>query len=67
MALTDTKIRQAKPKEKDYKLSDARGMFLLVTKNGAKYWRMKYRIGGKEKLLALGVYPEVTLKHARKL
>ena len=66
MALTDPKIRQAKPKDKDYKLSDAKGMFLLVTKKGAKYWRLKYRIGGKEKLLSIGVYPDVSLKQARK-
>jgi integrase len=66
MALTDPKIRQAKPKDKDYKLSDAKGMFLLVTKKGAKYWRLKYRIGDKEKLLSIGVYPDVSLKQARK-
>ena len=66
MALTDPKIRQAKPKDKDYKLSDAKGMFLLVTKKGGKYWRLKYRIGGKEKLLSIGVYPDVSLKQARK-
>ena len=66
MALTDPKIRQAKPKDKDYKLSDAKGMFLLVTKKGAKYWRLKYRSSGKEKRLAIGVYPRVTLKSARK-
>lgn len=66
MKLTDTKIRQAKPKEKDYKLSDGRGLFLLIKKAGSKYWRLKYRYAGKEKLLAIGVYPEVTLKKARK-
>lgn len=65
MALADTKIKQAKPLEKDYKLADEKGLFLLVKTNGAKYWRLKYRIDGKEKLLALGVYPEVTLKAAR--
>ena len=66
MALTDTKIKQAKPKDKDYKLSDAKGLFLLVTKKGAKYWRFKYRFASKEKLLSIGVYPLVTLKQARK-
>ncbi|MDO6563854.1 integrase arm-type DNA-binding domain-containing protein [Amphritea sp. 1_MG-2023] len=66
MALTDPKIKQAKPKDKDYKLSDARGLYLLVTKKGAKYWRLKYRFAGSEKLLSLGVYPSVTLKQARK-
>lgn len=66
MALTDPKIKQAKPTEKDYKLSDAKGLFLLVTKKGAKYWRLKYRFAGKEKLLSIGVYPSISLKQARK-
>ena len=65
MALTDILCRTAKPKEKQYKLADSRGMFMLVMPNGAKYWRLKYRISGKEKILALGVYPEVPLKEAR--
>lgn len=65
MPLTDLKIRQAKPKEKPYKLSDTGGLYLLINPNGAKYWRWKYRISGKEKLLAVGVYPEVSLKEAR--
>jgi len=56
MPLTDTAVKQAKPKQKDYKLADAGGLFLLVKTNGAKYWRLKYRHLGKEKLLALGVY-----------
>lgn len=63
--LSDTAVRKAKPRDKAYKLSDGGGMFLLVQPNGAKWWRLKYRFGGKEKLLALGVYPEVTLKLAR--
>ena len=67
MALTDTKVKNAKPAEKDYKLYDERGLFVLVKVNGAKYWRLKYMKGGKEKLLALGVYPEITLKDARDL
>jgi hypothetical protein len=66
MALTDPKIKQAKPKDKDYKLSDSKGLYLLVSKTGAKYWRLKYRFLRKEKVLALGVYPTVTLKQARK-
>ena len=66
MSLTDTQIRQAKPKDKNYKLSDGRGLFLLVTHTGAKYWRVKYRIAGIEKLLSIGVYPSVSLKKARK-
>ncbi len=65
MALTDTSARSAKPKAKPYKLADGRGMFLLVNPNGAKWWRLKYRIDGREKLLSLGVYPEVGLKDAR--
>ena len=67
MALTDTKVKNAKPAEKDYKLYDERGLFVLVKVSGAKYWRLKYMKDGKEKLLALGVYPEITLKDARDL
>ncbi len=63
--LTDTTAKQAKPKDKDYKLFDGGGLFLLVKTGGAKYWRLKYRFNGKEKLLALGVYPTITLKKAR--
>jgi len=63
--LTDTAIRNAKPKGKPFKLSDERGMHLLVTPAGGKLWRFKYRIGGKEKLLALGAYPDVSLVRAR--
>ncbi len=65
MPLTDAKIRTAKPQEKDYKLSDEKGLFLLVKKGGGKYWRYKYRASGKEKLMALGTYPETTLAAAR--
>lgn len=65
MPLTDVIIRNAKSKDKQYKLSDADGMFLLVLPNGGKYWRLKFRFAGKEKVLALGVYPEVSLKEAR--
>jgi len=65
MKLTATAVKQAKPKEKAYKLFDGGGMFLLITKAGGKSWRMKYRIAGKEKLLTLGVYPYVTLANAR--
>jgi integrase len=63
--LTDTAIRKAKPAAKPFKLSDERGLFLLVHPNGSKYWRLKYRFGGKEKKLALGVYPDVALADAR--
>jgi hypothetical protein len=65
MALTDTEIRKSAPRETLYKLFDGGGMFLEVRPNGARYWRLKYRYAGKEKLLALGVYPGVTLKDAR--
>lgn len=66
MALTDTAIKAAKAKEKPYKLGDAGGLFLLVQPTGGKLWRLKYRIGTKEKKLALGTYPEVSLADARK-
>src|SRR5215208_4493895 len=63
--LTDTRIRQAKPGPKPYKLADGGGLFLLVHSNGSKYWRLKYRLDGKEKLFAVGVYPEINLAEAR--
>jgi len=64
--LTDSKIRQAKPADKPYKLFDGGGLFLLVQPNGSKLWRLKYRFGGKEKLLAIGSYDKgVSLKKAR--
>ncbi|SAE88123.1 phage integrase family site-specific recombinase [Enterobacter hormaechei] len=65
MALSDVKVRSAKPEEKAYKLTDGEGMVLLVHPNGSKYWRLRYRFGGKEKMLALGKYPEVSLADAR--
>ena len=65
MRLTDTRIRTAKPKPKAYKLSDGGGMYLLVTPDGARYWRMDYRFAGKRRTLALGVYPTLTLSEAR--
>jgi integrase len=65
MSLTDVKIRTAKPKDKPYKLSDGNGLILYMHPAGGKYWRMKYRFAGKEKQLALGVYPEVGLADAR--
>ena len=67
MALTDATVKIAKPKEKDYKLADAGGLYLLVRKAGGKLWRMKYRYEGKEKLLSFGVYPATSLLQARKL
>ena len=65
MALTDIKVRTAKPTDKQYKLTDGHGMHLLVHPNGSKYWRLQYRYDGKQKMLALGVYPEITLADAR--
>ncbi len=65
MPLVNTAIKEAKPRASDYKLTDGGGMYLLVKKNGSKYWRMDYRYLGKRKTLALGVYPSVSLKAAR--
>ena len=69
MALTDTKVKNAKPAEKQFKLFDGDGLFLLVVptgkSKGGKRWRFKYRFDGKEKLLALGTYPEISLADAR--
>src|SRR5688572_32497486 len=66
MPLTDTAIRNAQPRKAQYKLSDAAGLYLLVTPSGSKWWRLKYRFGGKEKLLSLGVFDEVSPAKARK-
>jgi hypothetical protein len=65
MPLTDVKVRNAKPRSKDYKLADEKGLFLLIKTSGSKYWRNKYRFADKEKLLSLGVYPDVSLADAR--
>jgi len=65
MKLSDTAIKNAKPKDKTYKLFDGGGLYLEVSTKGHKYWRQKYRYQGKEKRLALGVYPDVSLKMAR--
>ncbi|PTB23732.1 integrase [Paraburkholderia caribensis] len=66
MPLSDVAVRSAKPRERPYKLADGQGMYLEVMPNGSKYWRLKYRIDGKEKRAALGVYPAVSLLAARK-
>lgn len=66
MPLTDKQISNAKPLERPYKLSDAGGMYIEVMPNGSKYWRLKFRFAGKEKRLALGVYPDTSLAAARK-
>ena len=65
MAMTDTKAKNAKPKDKQYKIFDADGLFLLISPKGGKWWRFKYRFGGKEKLMSLGTYPEISLVEAR--
>ncbi len=65
MPLTDTAIRKAKPDTKQKKLFDEKGLFLLISPKGGKWWRLKYRFDGKEKLLSLGVYPDISLKEAR--
>lgn len=65
MPLTDTAIRNAKSGEKPVKMFDGRGLFLIVTPAGGKWWRLRYKADGKEKLLSLGVYPDVGLKDAR--
>ncbi|HEI9851331.1 TPA: tyrosine-type recombinase/integrase [Serratia marcescens] len=65
MPLTDIKVKTVKPMDKAYKLTDGGGMYLLVKPNGSKYWRLKYRFVGKEKMLSIGVYPDVSLADAR--
>ena len=65
MPLTDTAVRNAKPGAKPVKLFDARGLFLIITPAGGKWWRLRYRYEKKEKLLSIGVYPDVSLKDAR--
>ena len=64
MTLSNLQCKNAKPKEKPYKLAAGRGLYLEIMPNGSKYWRMKYRYNGKEKRLALGVYPEMLPKEA---
>lgn len=65
MKLTNTQVKNAKPKLKAYKLTDGEGMYLLVHPNGSKYWRLNYRFQSKQKTLALGVYPLISLAEAR--
>ena len=65
MKLTDAAVRKAKPEASRYKMADGGGMYLDVMPNGSKYWRLKYRFEGKEKTLAFGVYPDITLADAR--
>ncbi len=65
MSLSDAKVRNARPRTKPFKIADGEGLFLLITPAGGKYWRLKYFFAGKEKLLALGVYPGIDLHDAR--
>ena len=65
MALKELEVRYASKRNKDYKLADAEGLYVLVRPNGSKLWRLKYRFSGKEKLLSLGAYPGVSLADAR--
>ena len=65
MPITDRAAKNAKPLERPYKLFDSEGLYLLVQPDGGKYWRLKYRFAGREKLLSLGVYPTVSVKQAR--
>jgi len=64
MALSDAAIRAAKPAEKQFKLYDEGGLFLIITPSGGRLWRLKYRHLGVEQQLSIGRYPEVGLKHA---
>ena len=65
MPLTDTRLRALKPKDKPYKVTDERGLYVEVTPTGSKLWRFRYRIGGAQKKLCIGSYPEFSLKQAR--
>lgn len=65
MSLNDIAIRNAKTLDKQYKLTDEKGLHILIHPNGRKYWQMRYRYLGRERLFSLGVYPEISLKEAR--
>ena len=65
MALTDIKIRQARAASKPIKLADSNGLYIKVKPNGSKLWRYRYRIAGKDKVVAIGEYPKVCLHAAR--
>lgn len=65
VALTDTAIRNAKPKDKTYVLNDGRGLNLEISPKGGKWWRLRYTFGGKPNRISLGTYPEISLVQAR--
>ena len=65
MALTDIEVRKAKVREKEYEMYDSLGLFVLVKPNGSKLWRQKYKLHGKERNVAHGSYPSISLKEAR--
>lgn len=65
MPLSDVQIRSAQTRDRDWKLADEKGLYLLISRAGSKLWRFKFRVHGKEKKLSLGAYPEVTLRQAR--
>ena len=65
MSLSDAKIRTLKPADKDFKVADTGGLFLLMKASGSKSWRMRYRLNGKEGLLVIGDYPAISLAKAR--
>jgi Arm DNA-binding domain len=64
-SLSDIRVRNARPRDRTYKLFDGRDLFLLVTPSGGRLWRLKYRMHGREKLISLGAYPDVALSRAR--
>ena len=65
MPLSEVQVRNEKPKEKQFKISDGKGLYLLVTPTGGKLWRFDYSIWGKRKTIAIGSYPEISLEKAR--
>ncbi|MFT6168587.1 MAG: integrase [Celeribacter sp.] len=67
MPLSDSKIRNLKPKDKSFKVSDFEGLYILIKPNGSKLWNFKYRLHGAEKKLSIGAYPDISLAQARKI
>lgn len=67
MPLSDIQVRNLKPRDKVYKVSDFEGLFVFVKTNGSRLWQFKYRLFGKERLLSIGGYPEISLAQARKV